>query len=260
MLIPILTLVFSCYSPSLSAEDLSLNDIMTPQEQESTGLNRMPPQQRKALEHWITQWTQHVLSQSQTYHESLSIKEWVLQWPKYLLPRPIPEKQAIQEKREANQNIFRNQNGELIELNDGSVWSINVIDSSVARWWRRGDRLLIRKAKYDITRPYILYNESCNQQAGAKLKRAASPQGVRPPEPASHYQGAVLLASIGPDGTEITLKDGSRWEISPMYQLQVTATWTTGDRIKVESSGDTAYRYRFNNLDSGDSVIGNLKK
>lgn len=246
-------------SSSVQAEDLSVEEIMSPQEQESSGVDRMSPQQRQALERWITGWTERVLSQSSTYHQSLTIPQWVAKWPRHLLPKPISEKQSILEKREANQTIYRNKNGEVLELHDGSVWAVNSIDSSVARWWKRGDRLQIRKAKYDIARPYILYNESCNQQAGAKLTKPANAEGERPPERAEYYRGAFVLSSISLDGTEVALKNGSYWEISPMYQLQIMSTWTVGDRIKVEFSGDTMYRYRLINLDSGDSVLGNQR-
>ena len=247
-------------SSILLPQDLSVQEIMNPKEQESIGVNRMSPQQRQALELWITHWTEKVLSLSTTYHPSQTIPQWVSNWPKHLLSKPIPEEQAIREKREANQNIFRNKNGELLELNDGSVWTINPIDRSVVRWWRRGDQLQIRKAKYDIARPYILYNQANNEQAGAKLTKPASAQGERKPEPPGHYQGSIVLTSIGMDGQQIFLKDGSSYNISPMYQIQIMATWTVGDRIKVSSSGDAIYRYRLINLDSGDSVLGNPVK
>lgn len=252
-----LLLAILCIGSTLISEELSVQEIMSPGEMETMGVNRMTPQQRRAFEAWITHWTATVLSQSSSYHPSLTIPQWVSQWPKHLLPKPIPQEEAIKEKREANQNIFRNTNGEVLELNDGSVWIVNPIDRSVARWWRRGDPLLIKKAKYDIARPYTLFNQANNEQVGAKMAKPSSPQGERKPESPGFYQGSIILASIGMDGQEVTLKDESSWKISPMYQLQVMSTWTIGDRIRIEPSGDSIYRYRLVNLDSGDNVLGN---
>lgn len=228
---------------------------MSPQERESMGLERMNPQQKRAFERWITSWTERVLSQAPTYHQSLSIPLWVRKWPNHLLPVPISEKEAASERREANQTIYRNKNGTTIELNDGSVWEIHPIDTSTARWWNRGDMLDVRKSRYDIARPYILYNIINNQQVGAKLIRPPSSSGERLPDDPRMYANTIAISAIEKEGRRIVLHDRSFYDISPVSQLEVMTTWSVGDRVRIEASGDTVYRFLIVNLDSGGSAL-----
>ena len=246
------------YLPALHAEGLSVDQAMTPKEQESTGINRMSPQERVAFEHWLDGWTKKVIQQAPTYHPSSSLSQWVQGWPGYMKTSPIPHAQAAKERREANQTIFRNKGGAVLELADGSIWDICPIDQPVAQFWARKQQLRITKnPQADLVRPYLLFNEQRQEQVGATLVKASSPEGSRRPDSPGYFQGSVVIASITPDGITIALADKSTWIVSPTGQQLVQATWLPGDRIRVERSSDASYTYRLNNLDSGGTVLAN---
>ena len=256
--LPVFCLVFAVLAiSSVAAETLSVDVVMGPQDQEATGINRMTPTEKKAFEQWLTTWTQQVIRQAPTYHPSMTLSQGVSEWPRYLKPRPIPKEEAAKERKEQNQTIFRNKGGATIELNDGSVWNITAIDQPVARFWGRNQRLTISKASRDIVRQYLLFNEERREQVGGTQARPPSPDGQRPPDNPSYFRGAAVVASITADGITVRLASGGVWIVAPTGQQLVQATWTSRDRIRVERSSDSMYRYKLVNLDSGDWVLAN---
>jgi hypothetical protein len=244
-------------TPHVIGEDLDIDTVMDRQEQEAIGLDRMTPPERQALERWLNTWTRHVILQAPTYHPSMSLSQWVAGWPGYLKPKPIPKTEAAKERKEANQTIFRNKGGAVLELKDGSVWNVVQIDQPVARFWGRGQRITISRNPRDIVRPFFLFNEERKEEVGGTRARPPSTDGQRPPDNPAYFRGASIIGTITPDGITITLKTGDVWIVAPTGQQIVQNTWTTGDRIRVERGSDAAYRYRLINLDSGDSVLAN---
>jgi hypothetical protein len=242
----------------LHAEDLSVDQVMTQQEQENVGINRMSPLERAAFERWLDTWTRKVIQQAPTYHPSYTLSQWVQGWPGYMKTAPIAPTVAAKERQEANQTIFRNKGGAVLELNDGSVWNICQIDHPVAQFWARNQRLVItRNQQADLVRPYILVNEQRQEQVGAVLAKTPNPQGRRSPDNPNYFRGSVLVKSITSDGITVALANGNTWIVAPTGQQVVQLTWSVGDRIRVERSSDAAYLYRLNNLDSGGSVLAN---
>jgi hypothetical protein len=241
----------------LVAEDLDIDIVMNPQEQEATGINRLTPQERQAFDRWLDTWTHRVVQQAPTYHPSLSLSQWVTGWPGYLKPKPMPKAEAAKEREEANQVIFRNKGGAVLELKDGSVWNITPIDQPVAQFWGRGQHILIKRNPRDIVRPFFLFNEERREEVGGSRARPPNPEGQRPPDNPAYFRGSVIINSITPDGITISLATGDVWIVAPTGQQLVQATWGRGDRIRVERSSDAAYRYRLVNLDSGDFVLAN---
>lgn len=239
------------------AEDLEIDAVMDRQEQEATGIDRMSPPERQAFEHWVNKWTRSVIQQAPTYHPSMSLSQWVSGWPGYLKPRAVPKTEAAKERKLANQVIFRNKGGNVIELKDGSIWNITAIDQPVAKFWGRGQRVSITRNPSDIVRPFLLFNEIRKEQIGGTQGRPATPEGQRPPENPAYFRNTNSISSITQDGITITLDNGAVWIVAPTGQQLVQNTWGNGDRIRVERSNDASYRYRLENLDSGDFVLAN---
>lgn len=244
-----------------AAPPLSVDDVMSDVEQENTGVNRLSPQQRAAFEQWATSWTVRVIQQAPTFHPSQSLRSWINDWPEHMRPKKPSQEEAIKSRKEANQRVFRNINGTILMLRDGSEWKICDIDQPSVRWWQRGQQILISKAERDIVRPYILKNTGISDpgmaQAGATMVRPPNPTGQRPPDSAAYFRGSVILESIFNDGlkTTISTSDHKTWTIAPINQLLIPAIWRPHDRLKVESSSDAAYRWKITNLDSGDDTL-----
>lgn len=254
----IISLASALYSPSIGlCEELDIDTVMNRQEQEASGLDRLTPPERQAFENWLNTWTRHVIQQAPTYHPSMSLSQWVAGWPGYLKPRPMPKAEAAKERQEANQKIFRNKGGAVIELKDGSVWNITPIDQPVAQFWARDQHITISRNPRDIVRPFVLFNDDRKEQVGGTRARPASPEGQRAPDNPAYFRGASVINAITPDGITISLTSGDVWIVAPTGQQLVQATWQPRDRIRVERSMDSAYRYRLINLDSGDAVLAN---
>lgn len=240
-----------------NCEDLDLDTVMNPQEQEAAGLNRLTPAERQAFDKWLNTWTRHVIQQAPSYHPSMTLSQWFAGWPGYLKPRPLPKAEATKEKQEVNQTIFRNKGGAVLELNDGSVWNITAIDQPVVQFWARGQHISMKRNPRDIVRPFLLYNNERREEAGGTRGRPPSPEGQRPPDNPAYFRGASTINTVTPDGITITLTTGEVWIVAPTGQQLVQATWQPRDRLRIERSSDAIYRYRLLNLDSGDSVLAN---
>ncbi len=251
-------LVLTLFSPPLIfCENLSIDKIMDQREQEASGVDRLSPQERQALEQWVSTWTQRVIQQAPTYHPSMTIPQWVNSWPGYANPKQSSKKDTSKEKQEDNQKIFRNHNGSVLELYDGSVWNITAIDQPIAKFWGRGQRITITKNPRDIVRPFFLTNQQKNEQVGGTKGKGPNPEGQRAPDSPAYFSGASTISSITPDGITITLHTGKIYIVAPTGQQLVQATWNVQDRVRVEKSSDAAYPFSIKNLDSGNSVLAN---
>ena len=223
---------------------------MTQQDRENIGIDRMTPQQKKALERWLDNWTRTVLIHAPSYHPSLSLTQWVILWKKEQIQKKIIEEENPEA---AVHTIFRNKNGEVLELADGSLWNIVVFDQYTVSMWRRNEKVTISPNKYDLTRPYTIYNIARNEQAGAQQQRKAFPNGKRPKEPSSYFANSHTIDSIGINGTTVTINE-KEWNIAPIDQARVVNNWQILDRIRVTKSNDLLYPSKLENLDSGDSA------
>ncbi len=240
-------------APLLYSEEALVDLSMTPQDREAIGVDRFNSQQKKALERWLEAWTRTVITHAPSYHTSQSLPQWISMWRQEQQRKKINEEEAPET---AVHTLYRNRNGEVLELADGSIWDIVVIDQFTASMWKRGNQITIMQAKLDIARPYILFNVSRNEQAGAKLQRPPSPDGKRPKEPPSYYAGSFPIEMIGVNSSSVTLQNGKRWSIAPLDQVKVQNNWRVQDRIRVTKNNDVHYPDKLNNLDSGDSVAG----
>jgi len=239
---------------------LPVDKVIKKEEQQQMGINKLTPQQKQALERWLDTWTRKVIEQAPSYHASFSIEQWVEEWPEYAKPIPKKGTQLDQARQEANQKIYTNNDGQEIELYDGSVWKIRIIDASVAKRWLRGEKIEISTQKRNIRSPYILKNPEREEEVGATRIRPPNPKGMREEESESHYQGSLPIQSIDVDGKTVTTTDNKTWDIAPIDQDWVKRQWKKHDRIRVERSKDALYRYSIHNLDSGGKVLANPKK
>lgn len=246
-------LLFLCLlvlSPLIGEESLT-NMAMTPKDRESIGVDRLSPQQKKALETWLETWTKTVIANASSYHPSLSLAQWILAWKAERQRKIIDEEQP----ESVIHSIFRNRNGQTLELANGSIWDIVVFDQFAVSMWKRGENVTVSKSKYDISRPYSIHNISRNEQAGAKQRREASADGKRPEDPPSYFANSLSVETIGPDGKTITLENNKEFAIAPLDQQRILNNWLEQDRIRVTKSGDVLYPFKLENLDSGDSAI-----
>ena len=260
MPIVVLVLAFCMLAAGSSVtaqQSLPLSQVMTPQEMKETGMDNLSPDQRAAMEAWLGRWTQSVISQSPSYRQSEDVSQWVNQWPSYEQPsnEEISPKQR-QEKQRQNQEVLRVlNNGQVIELKDGSSWRIGDTYQYVSTQWQRGQRILVSDSGNSLF-PYWLTNVSIGQQVQAKMQQPPSPSGQAEPKPASYYRGAIALTFVTNTGEFIHLGNGMIWRIAPMDTAKVLL-WRPHDRIRIESSSDFLYKYRLTNLDNGEEALAN---
>lgn len=253
-------LLFFLAISSLQASDLQLKQVMTDQEMESMGLHRATPQQKAALERWLTKWTQDVIAQAPTYHPGDSLSLWISSWPAYAQPKINKESpDAIKTRKAANSVIFRNYNGNIIELKDGSKWEIKAFEVPTTKYWQRDDRIRVEKKSEDLYHPYFLINETRSTQAMAKELVRASTTGQRSEDKPSYFANSKQIIQKEADGSRIELEDKTAWLIEPL-SLDIAMKWKLRDRVKVENNNDFLYKYTITNLDSGESVRANKTK
>jgi hypothetical protein len=246
-------ILFSLVAGTACCENTLLDETMTPKDREATGVNRLNSQQKRALERWLENWTRTVITHAPSYHPSQSLTQWMSNWRQEQHINKVIEEENPEA---AVHTLFRNTNGATLELANGSIWTINVIDQYTASFWKRGDKITISPNNLDITRPFTLYDTSRGEAVGASLQRPASPNGKRPQEPPSYYEGSHSITTLGMNGSSITLDNGRTYSISPLDQLQVSQSWQLSDRIRVTKNNDTTYPAKLNNLDSGGQAAG----
>src|SRR5437879_7247378 len=90
--------IVAAHSSSLFSDPLSIDEIMTKEEQEKTGIDSLDPEQTKEFESWIEGFVRKVINQAPTYHQSETLSQWIKRWPKYLSPtqNPTNEEAAIE--------------------------------------------------------------------------------------------------------------------------------------------------------------------
>jgi hypothetical protein len=242
---------------------------MSKQEQQETGVDQMTPQQKQAFEKWSGSWTQKVLKQSPTYHNSMNLRNWVSQWPLAEQPNTTATPNEVAEQQKQINKIIDKirDNGKTVELKDGSVWKITDIDAKKVLTWNRGDKVDWVKSYSSYPGYYMTnlmendpnLNSNVNAVAGAEMIKPPAPNGIKPPEPPGYFRDSSRISTIQTKGWTLTLENGTSWKIAPRDWAGVMR-WQRGDRVRPEKSSDILYTYNLLNLDSGQQAQGNPQK
>ena len=242
---------------SSSQEALSPSEIMTQEEMKQIGLASATLQQKKAFEHWIAQWTKQVLEQSSSYRPGENLSSWVRRWPSYAAPNKTElTKEDVAARQLHNQRVSKVINdGEIIELKDGSSWMIGPTYQYLTTQWQRDQDIDIKPSE-DMRFKYTLHNKARDEFANANMKTPASPSGEKKIDPTSAFKGSSPLKNISLTGDVIALNNGSVWNIAPVDTFRVK-NWKENDRILAKPSRDLQYKYRLTNLDSGETALAN---
>lgn len=242
---------------SATSEKLLMPQIMTEQEMKQTGLDGASPEQRQAFERWAATWTKRVIEQAPSYRPGENLSLWIQKWPSYADPTKTEFKEEdFLNAQKANQKVDKVRNdGEIIELKDGSVWQISPFFRYLTTTWQRNHVVQIKKSE-NIRHPYSLYNVNLDQTAEANLKQPPSPTGKKNEENKETFKGSVSLQEVNLQGDTLTLVDGSSWKIAPL-DIYRTRNWSPNDRIKIQRVDNSLYQYRLSNLDTGETALAN---
>jgi hypothetical protein len=238
-------------------ETLPASEIMTQEEMKQIGLANATPEQKKAFERWATQWTKRVLEQSSSYRSGENLSVWIGRWPSYAAPNKTELTQEdIAARQLHNQRVSKViNNGEIIELKDGSSWIIGPTYRYLTTTWQRDQEIDIKPSE-DIHFKYTLHNKVLDQVANANMKAQASPTGQQKEAPPGTYKGSSPLKTVSISGDAITLGNGSSWNIAPLDMYR-TKNWRENDRILAKPSRDPYFKFRLTNLDSGETALAN---
>ncbi len=248
--------VSSLLPHTLYPADVSPSQVMTDQEIQAIGLKT--PEQKKAFSQWLEKWAIKAIQEAPTYHPSQTISAWIDTWPDFMKPNAnIRDPKVQQALKLAHQKIFRNMNGEKIELLDGSIWSIISFDQPTAQLWQRNDDVNVKNNEKDLMRPYIMYNTTREEQVACRMEQASRVSKNTPSDPNSYFVGSQPVTAIDIQNWTVSLKNKTKWRIAPTDQIKVQELWKLQDRIRVEKNNDVMYPFRLHNLDSGDTVLAN---
>ncbi len=244
----------------VAADRLPVSQIMTPEVQQNIGYDRLTPEQKSAFETWAAEWTHHVLENSPSYRPGQNLSLWIQSWPSYANPTKSQySPEEIAERQRNNQIIDRiRNNGEFIDLKDGSSWRISPFFRYLTTQWQKGQTVEVQQGS-NIMHPWILHNVSVGQTAEADQLSASSPTGKKENESPEYYQGAISLQSVTQQGDLLSLGDGSQWKIAPM-DMYKAKNWTPSDRVRVEQSDNFLYKWRLTNLDTGEVALANPRQ
>lgn len=246
-----------CFMQSdlLQSSELQLDQIMTQDELDQTGVAKLTPEQKEALQRWLDSWTKKAISQAASYRVGENLNSWIKLWPKYLQPNlPMTEEERVAEQKKLNLKVFRIYNtGKELELMDGSRWSIATRDQPEVSLWVQGEPVEIKETGARFPK-YLITNIPRQEVAGADQMQPPSETGKVTPEPGSFYKGAVRVTAVGWYGDTITLSDGTVWTIKLSEEL-ISQRWHVDDRIRVDTTNEERYYPEtLTNLDTGDVV------
>ena len=187
-------------SSTTSSDQLDLSSAMNPNEQQSTGLNRLSNKQKAALSSWIESYSSTQAQKQQT--------------------------QQAQVKPNAISAIVGD--GHFVKLADGSVWNISPNSWINTFYWKQGDIVNVGKS-LDTLFPYTLTNESSNLPVTAQ-------KGSQ--EATSIMSESLTISAINDGGEFITLSNGSVWQVSSSLRYQ-SAGWSVGQSIFIAKAQGT---------------------
>ena len=135
---------------SIRSQKSSIDEYMTNEEQRTTGVYRLPHDEKEALARWLSQWYLRILAlrpqQSavgSTAYAGIGGGHWVIQ---------------------AMESF-----GEYVKLEDGSLWEIAMIDRIYTMLWLPVTQITVLKASDPIgDYRYILINMDDGERAYAK--------------------------------------------------------------------------------------------
>lgn len=247
------------YAPLLHAigEKLSIQQIMSEAEAKQIGLDGATPEQQQAFERWAANWTKRVIEQAPSYRPGENLSVWVQQWPGYANPAKTEFSETeFEQRQKANQKVDKIRNeGEFVELKDGSIWQISPVFRYLSTTWLR-DQIIEIKQSTNVRHPYILHNTTTDQVVEANLKQPASQSGQERQKGPEYYKGSFTVTSTSQTGDVIVLSNGSSWKVAPMDNYK-SASWKENDRITVQKSNNTLYQYSLKNLDTGEIAQAN---
>jgi len=250
----------SLFAHKAFADSLPAQQIMSQQEMRAMGLDKLNPDQKAAFERWAANFTHQVIEQAPSYRPGQNLSLWIQNWPSYANPTKselTPE--DIQMRQMKNQVIDRvRNNGEYIDLRDGSSWFISPVFRNLSTTWQKNHIIEVYQGQ-NQNHPWILKNVNFNQTVEANMAQPPSPTGKKEGEPPEFYKGAIGLQMVTGQGDYLSLADGSVWKIAPV-DMYKASKWNPNDRIRVERSGDFLYNWRLTNLDTGESVLANPRK
>lgn len=105
-----------------------------------------------------------------------------------------------------------------IKLSDGSLWkwSPDAYSENLLRKWAEGDQIIVRTANHpgfilhNVERPHYMPIVSLNFNS---------------------YALFPSIVEISKDRSDITLSDGSHWELIYAFNQKALCEWTPGDRV-----------------------------
>ena len=122
------------YLPGEAQVTLTMSDVMTPSELEATGVSGLTEAQRRALDQWLQRYTLRVLEVAQGAAGQTSAGGYA----------GLGSGHWVREKVDG---------GEIIILEDGSMWEISSIDRIYTRLWLRITNITVLEAS-DPVGPY----------------------------------------------------------------------------------------------------------
>ena len=157
----------------------------------------------------------------------------------------------------------------VIELSDGSVWSVAKIHQKKAARWKKGDKLSI--TKYEgvmiLTKTKNKQFAFATQMNGPRKAAGNQDALVAPPNRPVVGVGGRIYPATGKGhwikkkadgGKTIILEDGSVWEIDPFDRIS-TVLWLVIDDITVVESDDGTPGYDYLLINTDDKEKAHAK-
>ncbi len=167
------TVLFPIAAPAQGDTARGMARVMTPREMEESGISRLTLLERQHLDGWLLRYTAEIArrlrsrdttiaSQNERNDRASSFGRREVAAGRRQFARPSIPGLVSLERTLAS--------GDYVELSDGTIWSIYLIDRPAAVSWRAGDLIVVRQSglgygDYD----HILTNNSDGSRAFARL-------------------------------------------------------------------------------------------
>jgi hypothetical protein len=144
-------------------------------------------------------------------------------------------------------------------------------------WLASDDRaVVVLEGERDVITAEPLAGQSISPAAGTQVKYAVEGSALyvldtdqeerrlriraTAPKYSTSYAalgGGHYIKAVAPDGSQVTLEDGSRWDIDARVQFS-TAAWQPMEGIAIRRSTDEpAFSYEIDNTDRDDGALAN---
>ena len=147
-IIIISTLFYSINYAQQSNQFITIDMVMSKIQQKETGISTLNSRQRENLEKWLINYTLNVMKISNpgsgvsNYYPGIGSGHWISK---------------------------KSNNGEIITLEDGSIWKINSMDKLYTMLWLPITNITVLESRSPIGEfKYILYNTDDGEKALAK--------------------------------------------------------------------------------------------